>query len=113
MPFKIVEELKTDDPSIILNSLEEAKDVLILNNWTMEETIEFLDANGWDVWFNNRESLFNTINNAILEWDQESQILKRTLVFDNEELFEEHRYMCNRIFPDHPRELMIKEMLEI
>jgi hypothetical protein len=113
MPFQIVEELRTHNPSIILNSLEEAKDVLILNNWTVEETIEFLDTNGWDIWFNNRESLLNSFNSVTLDWDQESQILKRTLVFENEELFDEYRYMCNSIFPAHDRQLVLKEAVDV
>lgn len=113
MPFQIVEELRTHNSNIILNSLEEAQNVLIWDNWTKEETLEFLDNNGWDIWFNNRESLLNTINSVVLEWNQEDQVLTRTLVFENEELFDEYRYMCNNIFPAHERDLTVKEAVDL
>jgi hypothetical protein len=113
MPFKIVEELKTHNPAIYLSSQEDAERVLILDNWTREETIDFLDKNGWPVWHNNRESLINSTDNVQLEWDQESQILRRTLIFESEELFDEFRNMCRNIFPSHPRELIVKEATDI
>lgn len=113
MPFKIVEELKTHNPGIYLNSQEDAERVLILDNWTREEIIDFLDQNGWAVWHNNRESLINSTDNVTLEWNQESQILKRTLIFESEELFNEFRHMCKYIFPPHQRELVLRQVEDI
>ena len=113
MPHRVVEELRTHNPNIILNGLEEAKEVLILNGMSLEEILEFLDLNGWDIWHNNKDSLSNTITNVLLEWNQESQTLTRTFEFENEELYEEYRYMCNSIFPSHEREFTLKEVTPV
>lgn len=109
MTFEIVEELKSHDPSIYFNDQADAERVLILDNWTRQETIDFLDQNGTDVWHNNRASLINTTDNVILEWNQESQILKRTLIFESEELFHAFRSMVRNIFPPHSRILTVKQ----
>jgi hypothetical protein len=113
MPYRVVEELKTSNPDIIIDGLEQAKEVLVLNGMTLEESIEFLDSNGWSVWHDNRDSILDTITNVVFEWDQEEQILSRTFVFESEVLYEEYRYMINQIFPPHERKMILKEVTSL
>jgi hypothetical protein len=115
MTVRIVEELRPSSPNIILDGLEEAKVVLVFGTIPLDESIILLDENGWDIWVNNRESLLNSLTNVIYEWNQEEQILKRTFEFENEELYDEYRYMCNSVFPSDgiERELILREIIEI
>lgn len=113
MVYKVVEDLKSTNPSVILNSIEEAREFLIDDGLTIEESIELLDNYADPIWVNNRESLLNTINQVILEWDQDNQVLTRTIVFADEELYFNYRSMANEIFPPTPRSLEIVEVEEI
>lgn len=106
MAFKVSEELRLLDKSIIINSLEEAKELLINDGLTWEEIISMLDNYADPVWVNNRENLLNTINNVNLEWDQVNQVLTRTFIFADEQLYFDYRSMTNEIFSEsNPRNL--------
>lgn len=98
MVYRIIEELRSSDPSIILNSLEEADDFLILEGVPREEIISLLDAHGDPIWSLNREDLVNTINNVVLDWDQDNQVLTRTLDFRDEQLFNDFREMLSTMY---------------
>lgn len=107
MAYKVVEELRSLDPSVIINSLEEARELLIDDGLTVEESIALLDNYADPVWVNNKESLLNTISNVNLEWDQDNQVLIRTLIFEDEELYFDYRSMVNEVFSNAPRNLEI------
>ena len=114
MSFKVVEELRSLDTSLIINSLEEAIEILINDGLTREESIDLLDNYADPVWVNNRESLLNTINNVILEWNQDNQILTRTFIFADEELYFNYRSMTNEIFSEtNPRNLELIALEDI
>ena len=108
MAYKVVEELRLLDPSVILNSIEEARELLINDGLTFEENINLMDNYADPVWVNNRESLLNTINSINLEWDQDNQVLTRTLIFADDELYFDYRSMTNEIFSENnPRNLEV------
>lgn len=113
MPHRVVEELKTIIPDVIFNSVEEAREFLIDDGLTLEESIALMDNYADPVWVNNRESLLNTINGVILEWNQDTQILTRTLIFESEELYFNYRSMVNEIFSPTPRTLKIVALEDV
>lgn len=114
MVCRIVEELRLLDKSVIINSLEEAREILIDNGLTLEKSITFMDNYADPVWVNNRESLLNTINNVNLEWDQDNQVLIRTFIFADETLYFDYRSMTNEIFSEtNPRKLELVALEEI
>ena len=65
------------------------------------------------VWMNNRESLLNTINSVKLEWDQNNQVLTRTFIFADEELYFDYRSMTGEVFSNAPRNMEIVALEEV
>jgi hypothetical protein len=113
MSFKVVEELRSLDPSVIINSLEDARELLIDDGLTLEESINLMDNYSDPVWVNNRESLLNTINSVKLEWDQNNQVLTRTFIFADEELYFDYRSMTGEVFSNAPRNMEIIAFEEV
>ena len=99
MVYRIVEELRTSDPNIILNSLEEATEFLISDGVTTEETISLLDEHNDPIWAKNRAALVNTMNTVLLEWDSNRQVLTRTREFRDEQLFKDYNVIIYQTFP--------------
>jgi len=108
MPYKITEELKSLNE--LFYSFEEAKNALIDDNFTFEESIALFDEVAYPVWVDNRDSLLNTINNIVLEWDEINQVLTRTIEFESEQLYFEYRAMTNSVFPYMNRILEVKSV---
>ncbi len=114
MVYKVVEELRSLDPSVVINSLEEANELLVNDGLSWEESITLMDNYADPVWVNNRESLLYTINNVDLEWNQDSQVLTRTFIFADEQLYFDYRSMTNEVFSEqNPRDLEIVALEEI
>ena len=107
MPFIVTEQLTPKNPSVILNSLEEAKDFLIYEGMTIEENIAILDNFNDPFWVANRESLIETMTNVDFQWDQNMQMLTRTLVFSSESAYVNLRRILNRTMPAMERDLSV------
>jgi len=107
MPFIVTEQLTPQNPSVILNSLEEAKDFLIYEGMTIEENISILDNFNDPFWAANRESLIETMTNIDFQWDQNMQTLTRTLVFSSESAYVNLRRILNRTMPAMERDLSV------
>lgn len=107
MPFIVTEQLTPQNPSVILNSLEEAKDFLVYDGISMEDNIAMMDNYADPFWVANRESLLETILNIDFQWDQGTQTLRRTLVFSSESAYINYRRMINSVFPAMERDLSV------
>lgn len=107
MPFIVTEQITAQNPSIILNSVEEAKDFLVYDGISLEESISMIDNYADPFWVANRESLMETITNIDFQWDQGTQTLTRTLTFFSESAYVNYRRIINSIFPAMERDLSV------
>ena len=107
MAFIVTEQLTPQNPSVILNSIEEAKDFLVYDGLTMEENISMIDNYGDSFWVANRESLIETMTSIKFQWDQGTQTLMRTLTFSSESAYVNYRRIINGVFPAMERDLSV------
>lgn len=103
MVYRVIEELKLVDTSIVVADEADAINKLVKDDGSStEDRIATLDASADNDWTSRRTSLVNTINNVTFSWDPDSQILTRTMDFEDQDHYIAFGYLRAEYFIQSP-----------